>query len=383
LSAIQSDIAKHREQKDECLKFKDFLDKLTPLEWKEQQAEEKRQRKQLRRQYKVQRRMAEINSLMQAEIEAEERSIEEKEKEAAKGVRRRPRRDVEEEAKEKKLEIDARKKRIRKKYPTQEAVEAEIQEESSGEEMPLYFHEPKQLLDIFTSLEESNLFLIQNSQDTEQALEELQQKFAEMRRTRGIATEKMKQQVSLLERQIADERGKCDELRNAISQKKGASEQEDIIKEIAEKVIEVHSACGHEAEKDPDTLLLLGVVEAKLEELLTALVEAEESGLRELVKHQEVTKERNRRQLLRDCLKKETEQKVSKRLDESGKRSKAPVHKKVGKQIMFRSEPLFQTRRVVQEDDGYEEAAFEHDVFGIWLGKDGVPNATVPIRNQN
>ena len=32
--------------------------------------------------------------------------------------------------------------------------------------MPLYFQEPKQLLDIFTSLEESNLFLIQNSQAT-------------------------------------------------------------------------------------------------------------------------------------------------------------------------------------------------------------------------
>ena len=33
-----------------------------------------------------------------------------------------------------------------------------------AKEMPLYFQEPKQLLDIFTSLEESNLFLIQNSQ---------------------------------------------------------------------------------------------------------------------------------------------------------------------------------------------------------------------------
>ena len=35
---------------------------------------------------------------------------------------------------------------------------------SGVQEMPLYFQEPKQLLDIFTSLEESNLFLIQNSQ---------------------------------------------------------------------------------------------------------------------------------------------------------------------------------------------------------------------------
>ena len=37
---------------------------------------------------------------------------------------------------------------------------------SKLQEMPLYFQEPKQLLDIFTSLEESNLFLIQNSQAT-------------------------------------------------------------------------------------------------------------------------------------------------------------------------------------------------------------------------
>ncbi len=34
--------------------------------------------------------------------------------------------------------------------------------------------------------------------------------------------------------------------------------------------------------------------------------------------------------------------------------------------------------RVVQEDDGYEEAVREHNVFGIWLDKDGVPNTQQP-----
>merc|ERR1712151_1159997 len=38
LSALQSEIAKHREQKDECLKYKTFLEKLTPQEWKDQKA---------------------------------------------------------------------------------------------------------------------------------------------------------------------------------------------------------------------------------------------------------------------------------------------------------------------------------------------------------
>merc|ERR1712232_1542921 len=45
LSAIQSEIAKHREQKDECMKFKGFLEKLTPQEWKEEQQTKKVQRK--------------------------------------------------------------------------------------------------------------------------------------------------------------------------------------------------------------------------------------------------------------------------------------------------------------------------------------------------
>ena len=50
-------------------------------------------------------------------------------------------------------------------------------EESSDddEELEMYFKEPQQLLNIFAELEEKNLSLIQNSQETEEALEELKQ----------------------------------------------------------------------------------------------------------------------------------------------------------------------------------------------------------------
>lgn len=48
--------------------------------------------------------------------------------------------------------------------------------DENGEEIPMYFTKPQQLLDIFKALEESNMFLIQNNQETERVLEELRQR---------------------------------------------------------------------------------------------------------------------------------------------------------------------------------------------------------------
>ena len=41
----------------------------------------------------------------------------------------------------------------------------------------MYFKKPEQLLEIFSRLEEKNLFLVQNVQETEGALEELKTKY--------------------------------------------------------------------------------------------------------------------------------------------------------------------------------------------------------------
>eukprot|EP00913_Durusdinium_trenchii_P001337 g1235.t1 len=415
--AIVGEIAKHREQKDECLRFKDFLVNLTPAEWKEQKREEKKQRKLHRRRIAVDARMGEIEERMQAEIEAEEQAFKEKEEKEKKG-RRRQKKSEEDEQKERD-QMEARRRRIARKYPTRDQVDAEYQEYSSGEEMPLYFQEPKQLLDIFTSLEESNLFLIQNSQestttDTEQALEELDQKFAVLKRTREAMSNKMHLQISQLERQIFEEKSKCDELKQAISQKHGGSEVEDgeglialvfigkrptlptradrydfhqvkfrirwqeLLEGLAGGVVDVHGVCSHENQDDGDTLQMLARIEFKFEEYLAYLDEAEESGLGARVLAEEHKKERQRRLDLRLSRKLHQEKKIEDRLKASLHRSQAPVHKKVGKQIMFRSAPLFQARRVVQEDDGYEENVREHNIFGIWLDKDGVPNAQQP-----
>mmetsp|Transcript_44471 Transcript_44471/g.105386 ORF Transcript_44471/g.105386 Transcript_44471/m.105386 type:complete len:567 (+) Transcript_44471:56-1756(+) len=382
LSAIQSEIAKHREQKEECLKFKAFLEKLTPPEWKEQKLEEKRERKRLRKRKWVEERMAKLSVEMQAEIEAEERAMDEKAQEAAKGRRRQQRREAEEEAKERERELEQRRRKIKRKYPTQEAVEAEYNEASSGEEVPLYFEEPKQLLDVFTQLEESNLFLIQNSQDTEQALEEVQQKFAEMKLTMGAKTQRMKQQNAELARQINEERAKSEALRQIMASMDGANIQDKLLAALAKEIAEVHAACGHDSDHDPETLEMLRAIEAKLEEFLAYLDEAEETGFASQVENLERQKERDRRDHVRSKKKELQEKKNEQRLQNSLKRSQAPIHKKEGKQIMFRSAPLHQARRIVQEDDGYDQAVREHAIFGIWMQKDGLPCAAEPVRSS-
>ena len=49
------------------------------------------------------------------------------------------------------------------------------EEESTGEGAELYFTNPAELVKVFTELEEQNLSLIQNSQETEITLEEMKQ----------------------------------------------------------------------------------------------------------------------------------------------------------------------------------------------------------------
>ncbi|XP_072454465.1 cilia- and flagella-associated protein 100 isoform X2 [Notamacropus eugenii] len=60
-----------------------------------------------------------------------------------------------------------------KKESSPTVLSARTEEAESDDELELYFTEPRQLLDIFTELEEQNLSLIQNSQETEETLEEI------------------------------------------------------------------------------------------------------------------------------------------------------------------------------------------------------------------
>lgn len=52
-----------------------------------------------------------------------------------------------------------------------------LQQAPGADIVPMYFTEPEKILNTFMEIEENNLFLIQNCQETEESLEELKSKF--------------------------------------------------------------------------------------------------------------------------------------------------------------------------------------------------------------
>merc|ERR1719267_275905 len=84
----------------------------------------------------------------------------------------------------------------------------------------MYFTEPQQLLDIIANLEEQNLFLIQNCQETEEGLEDLKQKFEAEKAKTHKETAALNRQMEELQAQINSEKEKLAQLDARASNKK-------------------------------------------------------------------------------------------------------------------------------------------------------------------
>jgi len=386
ISAIQSDISKHKEQKEECIKYKEFLDKLTPHEWKEQQKKIKKSRRKKRQddwvETKMQENAAKIAEELAAEEEKMEREIEDQEKKRKRGKKKH---DAEEEQRERERTLDQNKKKIKRKYPTRDALVQEHTNEhdcSSGEEVPLYFKNPRDLLDIFTGLEEQNLFLIQNSQETEQQLEEIENKLTREKQYQDKKKKALELTINETDKKIKEEEKKAKELQARINSNSGSNGTTDLLNKLTAATKSVFSTCGFDSDHDPGTLQMLAQIEWKLEDLLIHLDELVQTHP-DLVKKYEGLRERDRRETVRKLRQEQTAKKNEDRLKQSLLRSQAPVHKKTGKQLMYRSAPLYQEKKEVREDDDEEEQEREHKLFGIYI-KNGQPHGTRPERdNQN
>ena len=132
----------------------------------------------------------------------------------------------------------------------------------------MYFNEPQQLLDIFTALEESNLFLIQNSQETEAALEELKTKFSDTRSRMDADSSQLESQIDSLRGSINVEEEKQNALEQRKGKHKGVETQERTLEELNKKVAEVYRAIFAEADHSLGTLQMLTNIEARLEDLV-------------------------------------------------------------------------------------------------------------------
>lgn len=322
IQLVHSKMSKLKEQLDLCQQYKQFLDDLTPPEYNKEQLQIKQLQREERRKARFQDRVAEWEEKKQAiEVEAEEKEQEQRDKFAAMGKVMRKK--------------DSVKDAFLAKIPPAPKLEDEPEElpNSDDEDIPLYFTDPQQLLDIFAALEEENLFLIQNSQETEQALEELNQNFNATRTKMEAKTSVLKENIKELESQIAAEQAKAAMLEQDAKNSEDKGGQEQLLKELNEKVKSVYTACGCDADANPTTLTMLTELEGNLEYLLSEMEKMDP----EYVETAEKSKEKERRERVRQLRMKEQQEEYEARLRRSMERAAAPIKKQSGKPQMTRS----------------------------------------------
>ena len=336
ITQIKSEMSKFEEQLEDCRKYKGFLDKLTPPEWFEEQARLRLERRRVRKTRKLEARQAELNEAAEkARAEAEAAAEAER---AKKG--RRSRKEREAEAAE-----AANKPGITAKVLTLDEVSSD-EEPEEDKEVPMYFTRPQQLLDLFTALEESNLFLIQNSQETEAALEELKTKFADTKTRMDSDSLALQTQINALRASIKVEEEKGQHLHERAGKHQGVQAQERTLGELNKKVAEVYRAIFSEADHSLGTLQMLTNIEAKLEELLSIIASMPAAE----VEAAEKQKEKERRQRVRELKQELAAKQQEERIQRSIRRSQEPVKRRVGKPEMFRSVLQVRKKKVTTDD---------------------------------
>ena len=383
ITTIRSELNKCEEQLEDCRKYKDFLDHLTPPEFFKEQAELKAKRQAERKARKEEKKAARLARFHDAQKAAALAAAEEaaelgEDIEAAAAAVRAP---LKPSRSPQPSHAFAAGRFAVARTPTSHGrdmigcgdtgrqaaatVVMDPTEEEDNEEdeealddMAMYFQRPTQLLDIFAQLEEQNLFLIQNCQETEEALEELKTKYKETKLVMDGETDSLKAQVDTLQGAILTEEDKSKALRERTNHttQGGLGGKGAELDSLATKVTEVYVRCGFEADASVSSLQMLTNIEAKLEEYLAAIDQMPE----DFVEVAEKQKEKERRSRIREEKQEQMRIEQERRVQRSLERAQAPVHKKQGKPLMFRSAPPLAKRRT--DDDGPKKTDEEEEL---------------------
>ncbi|MCO5597398.1 hypothetical protein L7F22_051474 [Adiantum nelumboides] len=204
----------------------------------------------------------------------------------------------------------------------------------SGELLVLcFFCIIEQLLEIFRELEEKNLLLMQESQDVETSLENLKAKFNDTKVNNESKIASLQSQLQAIKAAIKTEEERQSNLQTKTNVNMIDKTYNVSFDEIASKVTEVYVRCGLEDDPALGTLQKLTSIEAKLEESISALVGVPP----EFIEQTEKSREKQRRLALREEKMEKQRMEQEKRAERSLERAHAPIPRKTGKPVMFRS----------------------------------------------
>ncbi|XP_023569084.1 cilia- and flagella-associated protein 100 isoform X5 [Octodon degus] len=232
---------------------------------------------------------------------------------------------------------------IKRSSSTLPSLQSQEDTDSEGEELPLYFTEPHQLLDVFTELEEQNLSLIQNTQEMEETLDELKLTLKNTQARMDREVNQLKQWITTLMMSITKEEETAAELELKsrvfhFGEYKG-DQQDKLMESLSHKVQDVYQHCvGIQQEANLGTVQMLTIIEHQLDELLENLERVPPAKIEQAEK----AKEKERRMRLREEKVQLQRLLQEERLQRARARAQAQIKKKVGRRgrkLVCRSHP--------------------------------------------
>eukprot|EP00730_Choanoeca_flexa_P008315 TRINITY_DN12475_c0_g6_i1.p1 TRINITY_DN12475_c0_g6~~TRINITY_DN12475_c0_g6_i1.p1 ORF type:complete len:585 (+),score=146.11 TRINITY_DN12475_c0_g6_i1:2129-3883(+) len=213
-------------------------------------------------------------------------------------------------------------------------------------EPELYFHNPQQLIDILEQLEEENLSLITNGQDTEEQLQDLIDRTQAEKRALITEASALETQIAEFEAAIAQEHKTVEVLKERCRFFSAADvdDQEDEIEKFDQKVEDVYRDCIGQNEAGISTLQMLTNIENKVEELFEAMQKMPPDQL----EHAEKTKDKERRLRLREEKLQKQKQLQDERVQRALARAQEAPKKVAGRKLMYRSQPPEKKKHVAK-----------------------------------
>ncbi|XP_030621111.1 cilia- and flagella-associated protein 100 [Chanos chanos] len=334
---IKSDISGYKDILKEYMLYKDFLCKLSPVQWQEQQAA----KKSLKPTFVTNESGGDKSKQGRTALSEPDRQYQELPSlPEAKHVKSLPQNKI----------LDA------VSETDHDSSEYEVEPE-------LYFTQPQQLLDLLTELEEQNLSLIQNSRETEEALEEFRHTMEQTREKMELEADQLKQQIDTMNLSIKKESARAADLElkaRLFNFGKDESEDQDgVLTALSHKVEVVYRSCVGNCEASLSALQMLVAIEDRLGELLENM----EMIPKERLIIAERAMEREKRIRLRDEKIQQQKHHQEDRLKKALARAQSDIKKTVGKKLMPRSQPPVRKLKTCNFNNSIDKEREEHLYF--------------------
>ncbi|XP_012406021.1 coiled-coil domain-containing protein 38 [Sarcophilus harrisii] len=356
IQVVKSEITKSEFLLKEYLKYGCFLLRLSPKSWQIQQALKKAKNKDVTSVPSLPKLVSKTSSLKRSKLD----------KDNQRKISAYSTTTEDESKKGKKASVEKRKLPSPKaaSVSSEDSLDFGIDDIDCDLEPELYFKEPEELLQVFTELEEQNLTLVQYSQDVDETLDDVSKREKVIQDKVNSNIEALLTQKEMLKNNCAREEEKAAELElrsRLFSFGEFNSEiQEKLIESLSKKVNQVYKVCIG----DVDIANLNPVQKlVKVESRLVELSDLIDSVPKENIEVIEKAKQRERRQKLREEKLKEKQRSQEEKIRIALERAVSQPKKKMGRRLVFRSQPLSDIKQEILFVDDTKSKLLEEQFF--------------------